>query len=83
MQWILSFLPEEAYPLVIAGLGLGLMIGLVSRSTVLGVLGGLLTSILLGPVIEAVMEELPGWVLLLGGLVVLRQVLAPLRRRRR
>ncbi|MDR7442886.1 MAG: hypothetical protein QN153_12110 [Armatimonadota bacterium] len=70
------FIPEEWWPWVLLGLTVGWLVGLVRLRT----LAAVGTLILLGPLIEAWLDSLPGWVRLgLVGLVLLallRDVLA-------
>jgi hypothetical protein len=60
MLWML--LPDGLLPLVIAGIGLALMVGLLNRSAAFGLLGMLLLFAILSPIIEGVMGELPPWI---------------------
>ena len=80
MGILLSFLPDEAIPLLFVGTGIALTIGLVSRRAAFGFLGMLILWLLLSPFIPAVMDLLPRWVLglllLVVGISVLRAVSA-------
>lgn len=60
MLWML--LPDGALPLVFVGVGLALMVGLVSRSAAFSILGLLVLFALLGPIVEGVMGEMPPWI---------------------
>lgn len=62
MSWIWMLVPDEALALLIAGVGLALMLGLLSGRTALGLLGLLLFLPLLAPFLEALLGELPPWV---------------------
>jgi hypothetical protein len=57
-----TFLPDEALPLLIVGVGLALMLGLISGRAALGLLGLLLLFPLLTPLVEALLGELPPWI---------------------
>jgi hypothetical protein len=67
MRWgvLWTFLPDEALPLLIVGVGLALMLGLISGRAALGLLGLLLLSPLLAPLIEELLGELPPWISLI------------------
>lgn len=73
MRWML--LPDALLPLVIAGIGLALMVGLLSGSAAFRLLGLLLLFALLGPIIEGVMGEMPPWVGLIIFIVVILALL--------
>lgn len=60
MLWML--LPDEALPLLIVGIGLALILGLVSRSAAFGLVGLMLLFALLGPIVEGVMGGMPPWI---------------------
>ena len=60
MLWML--LPDGALPLVIAGIGLALMVGLLSGGAAFRILGILLLFALLSPFVEGVMGGMPPWV---------------------
>lgn len=74
MRWML--LPDALLPLVIAGIGLALMVGLLSGSAAFRLLGLLLLCALLGPIIEGVMGDMPPWV---GVIIFVVVILALLR----
>ncbi len=76
MRTLWLWLPDEAMPLVIVGVGLALMLGLIRVRTALSVLGTVILLLLAGPFIEALIETLPGWMILL---LVLFVVLALFR----
>jgi hypothetical protein len=80
MGILLSFLPDEAIPLLFVGTGIAMTIGLVSRGAAFGFLGMLILWLLLSPFIPAVMDLLPRWVLglllLVVGISVMRAVSA-------
>jgi hypothetical protein len=67
MRWgvLWTFLPDEALPLLIVGVGLALMLGLISGRAAFGLLGLFLFSPLLLPLIEALLGELSPWILLI------------------
>ena len=65
MQWLWMFLPDEAMPLIIALIGLGLMVGLLRLRSAGQLLGGLVLMLLLTPFIESFVSSLPPWVNLL------------------
>jgi hypothetical protein len=67
MRWgvLWTFLPDEALPLLIVGVGLALMLGLISGRAAFGLLGLFLFSPLLLPLIEALLGELPPWISLI------------------
>lgn len=60
MWWML--VPDEVLPLLIMGVGLALILGLLSGRAALGILGLLLLFPLMAPFVEAVLGELPPWV---------------------
>lgn len=74
MLWML--IPDAALPLVIVGVGLALMVGLVSGSTAFRFLGLIVLFALLSPFVEGVMGELPPWI----ALVILAVVILALLR---
>lgn len=69
-ELLLAFLPDQAYPAIIAGLGLALILGIVSRSFVFSILGTIILFALLSPFIDALFDSLPLWLLLLIMLIV-------------
>lgn len=70
MLWML--LPDGALPLVIAGIGLALMVGLLSGGAAFRILGMLLLFALLSPFVEGVMGGMPPWVgLILMAIIIL------------
>ncbi|MEM2001034.1 MAG: hypothetical protein QXT77_00110 [Candidatus Methanomethylicaceae archaeon] len=76
MSWLWFLLPDEALPLLIIGIGLALMIGLMRLRAALSLIGLFLFFSLLSPFVEALLVELPAWILLLilawVGLAILR-----------
>jgi hypothetical protein len=54
-------LPDAALPLLFVGGCLALMFGLIRGRALFGILGLLLVLPVLGPVTEAVMQQLPPW----------------------
>ena len=69
-ELILAFMPDQAYPAIIAGLGLALILGIISRSVVFSILGTIILFALLSPFIDTLFDSLPLWLLLLIMLVV-------------
>ncbi len=65
MQLLWFFLPDEALVLVIAAVGLLLMVRVISGRTALGILGAIILLALVSPFIDALMDALPGWSVLL------------------
>ena len=63
--WLL--IPDEAMILIVVGLGLALMLRLLSGRAAVGILGALFLMLILGPFVEVLLESLPGWV----GIVIL------------
>lgn len=70
IELLWAFLPDEALPVIIVGLGLALIIGIISRSVVFSILGTIILFALLSPFIDALFDSLPLWLLLLSMLVV-------------
>ena len=73
--WML--IPDEALPLIIAGIGVTLMLGFISgRGALMLILSLVLLPPLLAPFIEGILGELPPWMSLLIlavlGLAILR-----------
>lgn len=67
-------LPDELLPLVVVGVGLLVIVRVIRLSTGIGILFTLLMlPMLLAPIVEAVIAELPLWLvlLILGALVLL------------
>jgi len=58
-------LPDEAMVLVIAGIGLALMFGFIRGRAAMALLGTVILTLLAGPFIDALLDTLPGWVILL------------------
>jgi hypothetical protein len=65
MRTLWLWLPDEAMLLVIAGVGLALMLGFIRGRAAMGLLGTVLLVLLAGPFIDALLDTLPGWMLLL------------------
>jgi hypothetical protein len=82
MRWsvLWTFLPDEALPLLIVGIGLAIILGLLRGRAALGLLVLLLLAPVLGAVVEPLLAQLPPWVtvLLLAfvGLAILRRLAA-------
>jgi hypothetical protein len=72
--WFL--IPDEALILVVAGVGLALMLRLISGRTALSVLGMLVLSLLLAPFVETLLASLPSWV----GILILLAIIGSLIR---
>ncbi len=68
MRALWLWLPEEALTLVIVGVGFALMLRVIRGRTALGVLGVVALLLLLGPFVEALIETLPLWLILLLGI---------------
>lgn len=64
MKLLWMFLPDEFAILIIVGVALAMMVGLV-RSRTAGVIGGLILMLLAQPLMDALIDTLPGWLLLL------------------
>lgn len=65
MRALWVWLPDEAMLLVIAGIGLALMFGFFRGRSAAGLLGAVILVLLAGPFIDALLDALPGWMLLL------------------
>ena len=65
MGLLWAILPDEMMPLVVVGLGLALIVGLVSRKTALAIVITIVLFLLLRPIISALIALLPYWALLL------------------
>jgi hypothetical protein len=65
MRTLWLWLPDEAMVLVIAGIGLALMFGFIRGRAAMGLLGTVILVLLAGPFIDALLDTLPGWMLLL------------------
>lgn len=76
---LLWFLPLAALPLVVAGLGILVMVGIVPFKRALAIIVGLALLPALDPLVEAMIAALPWWLLLLmlfgGTLALLRAAL--------
>lgn len=76
MSWLWFFIPDEALPLLIVGVGLALILGLLTGRAVLGILGLLIIIPMLVPFIEALFGAMPPWIsvliLVIIGLSLLR-----------
>jgi hypothetical protein len=64
MALLLTFLPDQAMVLVFAGVGLALIVGLISRRAAFNVIGCVVLLLVLSPFIEALIDGLPTWILL-------------------
>ena len=62
---LFAFMPDHMFFLVIMAVGIGLMIGLVSKSTAFGIIASIVLYLLLSPCIGAILDLLPLWLLLL------------------
>jgi hypothetical protein len=80
MSWLWFFLPDEALPLIVVGLGIALILGILTGRTMLGILGLVLLFPILSPFVESAMGSLPPWIALLilviVGLSILRGLAA-------
>ena len=65
MKLLWMFLPDEFVILIIVGVALAMMVGLVRGRTAAGIIGGLILMLLAQPFIDALVDALPGWLLLL------------------
>ncbi len=65
ISFIVSMLPDEFLPLIIAGGGLAIILGLVAPRAFLGFLGLLILFTITAPFIEIILDMLPLWVLLI------------------
>jgi hypothetical protein len=65
MRALWLWLPDEAMVLVIAGIGLALMFGFIRGRAAMALLGTVILTLLAGPFIDALLDMLPGWMLLL------------------
>lgn len=72
MRWSLlwAFLPDEALPLLIIGVGLAMILGILRGRAALGLLALFFLAPVIGAVVEALLVQLPPWLvwLLLAGL---------------
>ena len=59
-----SLLPTSALPLVIAGVGLALIVGIIKPRKAGAIIGFLVLSLLLAPFFQALLDSLPWWVCL-------------------
>lgn len=59
MNWLWMFLPDEVLPLIIAGIGISLIVGVINRQAAFRLLGILFLSVLLAPFIEGFVSGLP------------------------
>lgn len=64
-ELLLAFLPDQAYPVLITGIGLALILGIITRSAAFSILGTIILFALLSPFIDALFDMLPLWLLLL------------------
>lgn len=64
MGWLLAFLPDQAMVLVFVGVGLALIVGLISRQAAFNVIGGVILLLVLSPFIDMLVDCLPTWMLL-------------------
>lgn len=65
-----GLLPDEAFPLLVLGIGLAVMLGLLTRRIWAVLVGLVIAPILLAPFVSSVIDGLPAWLLLVGLLVV-------------
>jgi hypothetical protein len=65
MKLLWMFLPDEFMILIIVVVALAMMIGIVRGRTAAGIIGGLVLTLLAQPLIDALVDALPGWLLLL------------------
>jgi hypothetical protein len=76
MQNLLSFLPSGYLSVVIAVVAFGIMLGFIRPRRGFGIIVGFIASIILAPVIGAVLDQLPWWlnllVILFSGLALIQ-----------
>jgi hypothetical protein len=65
-------------PLLIAGLGLALIVGLVRPKSAASIIGSIILVLLTGPFIEAIIALLPMWVVLIALFLMLLRVVRSL-----
>lgn len=65
MTPLFALLPEEAYVLIPVGLGLLLILRVLSIGRAMGILGLLLAFALLSPILTGLMNALPLWLLIM------------------
>jgi hypothetical protein len=72
MSLLWALIPDEALILVIAAIGIGLILRIISGRTAVSLIGGIALMVLLAPFVEALFASLPWWLtlLLFAGLVL-------------
>jgi hypothetical protein len=65
MKLLWMFLPDEFVIVIIAGVALAMIVGLIRGRAAAGIIGGLVLMLLTQPLIDALIDALPGWILLL------------------
>lgn len=65
MTALIAFLPDEAYMLIPIGLGILVILRVLSLGRAIGILGLLLAFVLIGPFLSGLLEFLPLWALLI------------------
>ena len=65
MSLLWTLLPDEALILVIAAIGIGLLLGILSGRKALSLIGGIALMVILAPFVEALFASLPLWLMLL------------------
>ncbi len=61
LNLIFAFVPNSALPLIIAGAGLLIILGLVKPRTAFGFIGSFVLSIIAAPFVESLFAQLPFW----------------------
>lgn len=65
MNLLWALIPDQALILVIAAIAIGLMLRIVSRRGAMALLGSIILMLLLEPLIQAIFDLLPWWLVLL------------------
>lgn len=80
MRNLWLFLPDDAMPLLLVGVGLALLLGFIRPRQALGLVLGIVLVLLAGPLLDALFQALPLWLLILVlvwlGLYLFRSLLA-------
>ena len=65
MSVIWALLPDEFMPLVIAGIGLAMILGLLRLRKAAALIGGICLMLLTAPLFDALFDALPSWLFVL------------------
>ncbi len=76
MRWLWMWLPDEAWVLVIAAIGFGVMFRLVSLRAAGAALGGIAIMFLTAPFFDALFQAMPWWI---SALILVGAVFATIR----